>query len=220
MPVTEAEDRATGRKDGIQPRLLLAHRLKPTRDRAVVRTFLHTLSLAFAEAELITSVEAPIDVQFRQAQFHLRELRAHPWGPGGTAHDMQVPEPRAFPDRGYQGGQAAGMELAVLVSHLTATLAEHAAWYGARCVGLDALVSIEGHHGVLVQPAQLPEVGALVVQGWRSVSVVYPPYGMVLYAADGAPAFLRLVRGRLVRHEDPIDTRCARVCTGAAPRPA
>jgi hypothetical protein len=30
---------------------------------------------------------------------------------------------------------------------------------------------------------------------------------MVLYAADGAPAFLRLVSGRLVRHGDTIDTR-------------
>jgi hypothetical protein len=102
------------------------------------------------------------------------------------------------------------MELAVLISYLTATLAEHAAWYGARCVGLDALVSVERRHGVLVQPAQPPEVGALIMQGWRSVSVVCPPYGMVLYAAVGAPAFLRLVSGRLVRHGEPSDTQCAR----------
>jgi hypothetical protein len=102
----------------------------------------------------------------------------------------------------------------VLVSHLTAVLAEHATWYGARCVGLDALVSVERCSGMLDQPAQPPEVRALTVQGWRSVSVVCPPYGMVLYAADSAPAFLRLVRGRLVRHGDPIDTRCDRVKDG------
>jgi hypothetical protein len=207
MPVTEAEDRATVRQDRIQPRLLLAHRLKPARDRAIVRTFLHTLSLAFAEAELVTSVEAPIDVQFRQAQFHLRELRAHTWGRNDTAHDMRVPQPRALPDGGQRGDQAVGMDLAVLISRLTTTLAEHAAWYGARCVGLDALVSVETCHGVLVQPAQPPEVGALLMQGWRSVSVVCPPYGMVLYAAASAPAFLRLVSGRLVRHGEPSDTQ-------------
>jgi putative endonuclease (uncharacterized protein DUF1780) len=214
MSATEAEDRAAVRKDRTQPRLLLAHRLTPARDRAVVRTLLHTLSIAFAEAELGTPVEAPIDVQFRQAQFHLRELRAHPWGRDGTAHDIGGPQPRALPDGRHQGGQAVGMELAVLVSHLTAALAEHAAWYGARCVGLDALVSVERHYGMLVQPAQPPEVGALTVQGWRSVSVVCPPYGMVLYAADGAPAFLRLVSGRLVRHGDTCDTRCDRVKRG------
>ena len=68
------------RKDRTQPRLLLAHRLKPARDRAVVRTFLHTLSIAFAEVELITPVEAPIDVQFRQAQFHLPGTAGSPVG--------------------------------------------------------------------------------------------------------------------------------------------
>ena len=188
------------RQDRTPLRLLLAHRLKPARDRAVDRTFLHTLNVAFTEVELVTPVEAPIDVQFRQAQFHLRELRAHPWGHDGTVHDMRLPQPHALPDGGHRGAQAMGTQLAVLVSHLTATLAEHAAWYGARCVGLDALVSVERHHGVLVQPVQPLEVGALTVQGWRSVSVVCPPYGIVLYAAAGAPAFLRLVSGRLVRH--------------------
>jgi hypothetical protein len=214
MPATEAEDRAAVRKDRTQPRLLLVHRLTPARDRAIVRTLLHTLSVAFAEAELVTPVEAPIDVQFRQAQFHLRELRAHPWGRDGTAHDIRVPQPRPLPDGGQRGGQAVGMALAVLVSDLTAALAEHAAWYGARCVGLDALVAVEGRHDVFVQPAPPLEVRALTVQGWRSVSVVCPPYGMVLYAADGAPAFLRLVSGRLLRHGDTLDTRCARATRG------
>src|SRR5262249_5619733 len=120
----------------------------------------------------------------------------------------------ALLEGGHRGTQAMDTELAGLVSHLTATLAEHAAWYGARCVGLDALVSVERHHGVLVQPAQPPEVGALTVQGWRSVSVVCPPYGWVLYAADGAPDFLRLVCGKLIRHRNTIDTRCDRVKRG------
>jgi hypothetical protein len=164
------------------------------------------LGVAFTEAELIAPVEAPIDVQFRQAQFHLRELRNPPGGRNDPAHAMLVSQSRALPDGGDRDGQEVGMELAALVSHLTAALAEHAAWYGARCVGLDALVSIERCHGVLGRPAQPLEVGALTVQGWRSVSMVCPPYGMVLYAADGAPAFLRLVRGRLVRHEDASAT--------------
>lgn len=214
MPATEVEDRAAGRQDHAQPRLLLAHRLKPARDRAIVRTFLQTLRVTFAEAEIVTPAEAPIDVQFRQAQFHLRELRGHLCGRDIPEHDLRVHQSCALPDAGHQGGQAVGATLAMLVSHLTAALAEHATWYGARCVGLDALVSVERCSGMLVQPAQPPEVRALTVQGWRSVSMVCPPYGMVLYAADSAPAFLRLVRGRLVQHEDPIDTRCDRVKDG------
>jgi hypothetical protein len=211
MPATEAEDRTAVRKDRTQPRLLLVHRLTPARDRAIVRTLLHTLSVAFAEAELVTPVEAPIAVQFRQAQFHLRELRDHPWCSESKEYDIRGPQTRALPDGGNRGGPVGGMARAVLVPHLTAALAEHAAWYGARCVGLDALVFVEERPDVLIQPSQPPEVRALAVQGWRSVSVVCPPYGMVLYAADGAPAFLRLVTGRLVRHGDTIDTRCDRV---------
>src|SRR5215471_507812 len=214
MLTTEAKDRAAGRQDHAQPRLLLAHRLKPGRDRAIVRTFLQMLSVTFTEAEIVTPVEAPIDVQFRQAQFHLRELRGHLWGRDSSEHDIRVHPSCALPNAGHRGGQAAGTALAVLVSHLTAALAEHATWYGPRCVGLDALVSVERYSGMLVQPTQPPEVRALIVQGWRSVSVMCPPYGMVLYAADSAPAFLRLVRGRLVRHEDPIDIQCDRAKDG------
>src|SRR5262245_38493563 len=104
MPTTEAKDRA-------QPRLLLAHRLKPGRDRAIVRTFLQTLSVTFAEAEIVTPVEAPIDVQFRQAQFHLRELRGHLWGRDIPEHDIRVHQSCVLPDAGNRGGQAAGTAL-------------------------------------------------------------------------------------------------------------
>ena len=48
MAVTEAEERAIRREDRPTTRLLLAHRMKPARDRAVVRAFLRALgSLRF-----------------------------------------------------------------------------------------------------------------------------------------------------------------------------
>jgi hypothetical protein len=50
------------------------------------------------------------------------------------------------------------------------------------------------------------KIGVLTLQGWRSVSVVCPPSGMVLYAASGAPDFLRTVTGRLLRQWDNIET--------------
>jgi len=102
-------------------------------------------------------------------------------------------------------------DLAGVVPHVTAALAAQAAWYGTRCVGLDALVSVDGRWRVLAPPAQAPEIEALTLQGWRSVSVLCPPYGMVLYAASGAPAFLRTVTGRLLRQWDNMDTLFERV---------
>ncbi len=169
MTAIEAEDRATVRADRPRPRLVLAQRLKPQRDRAVVRALLRMLGVAFAEAEVIAPVDAPIDVRFRQAQFHLRDRT-------------------------------------VGIAHVTAALAQHAVWYGARCIGLDVVFTVDGSHGVLAPPAPAPEIGALALQGWRSVSLVCPPYGMVLYAASGAPDFLRTVTGRLLRQWENIDT--------------
>ena len=187
MADIEAEDRATSRED----------RMKPARDRAVVRALLRALGVACADAEIVAPVAAPIDVQFREAHFHLRDLRDHPHGRDGHAPDTRGHQARALADGGDSRGLAVGRELAGVVSQVTATLAEHAAWYGARCIGLDALVAVEGCGRVLAPPAAALEVEALTRQGWRSVSVVWPPYGMVLYAASGAPAFLRRVTGRL-----------------------
>ena len=94
----------------------------------------------------------------------------------------------------------------MLLPHVTAVLAPHAAWYGARCTGLDALVCVEACPCVLAQPALMPGAAALPRQGWRSVSVWWPPSGLVLYAASGAPAFLRVGTSILFQHGEPLDT--------------
>src|SRR6266851_357716 len=202
MAAIEAEERTPVREDRPRVRLLLAQRMKPQRDRAVVRALLRVLGVAFAEAEIIAPVEAPIDVRFRQAQFHLRELGDHPRGWAWPVQDTRVPQTSTRAHSGDLRTPAVGMERAVGIAHVTAALAEHAVWYGARCVGLDVVVAVDGDHGVLAPPAQAPEIGALALQGWRSVSVLCPPYGMVLYATSGAPAFLHLVTGRLLRQWD------------------
>jgi len=206
MTAIEAEDRATVRADRPRPRLVLAQRLKPQRDRAVVRALLRMLGVAFAEAEVIAPVDAPIDVRFRQAQFHLRELGHHPQGSAWQAQDARVHQASTRADSGDLHHSAVGMDRTVGIAHVTAALAQHAVWYGARCIGLDVVFTVDGSHGVLAPPAPAPEIGALALQGWRSVSLVCPPYGMVLYAASGAPDFLRTVTGRLLRQWENIDT--------------
>jgi len=199
MAVLAAEERA-------QTRVLLAHTWKPERDRAVLRAFLRALGMAYADAELVTPVEAPIDVRFREAQFHLRELRAHPPG-----HDEQEPagvhQSRACPHGGDPHTLTEERQRAVLLPHVTAVLAPHAAWYGARCTGLDALVVVDACPYALAPPALMPGVAALPRQGWRSVSVWWPPSGLVLYAASGAPAFLRVETSTRFRHADTIGWR-------------
>ena len=206
MAVIEMEDRTTVSGDRSRPRLLLAQRIPPQRDRAVVRALLRVLGVAFAESEVIAPVEAPIDVRFRQAQFHLRALCDHPRRCVWQAQDTLRHQARMLADREDLCHPAVGIDLSVSVSHITAALAEHAAWYGARCVGLDIVFVVDGHQCVLAPFVQMPEIGALALQGWRSVSVLCPPYGMVLYATSGAPDFLRAVAWRLLRQWDNPET--------------
>jgi hypothetical protein len=186
MAVTAVEKRA-------QRRLVLAQNWKPERDRAVIQVFLRALGVAYVDTEIVVPGEAPIDVRFREAQFHLRELYTHPRGRDGHEHDTRVPQGRGLADGGVPHALAEpGGEGAVLLPYVTAALAAHAAWYGARCIGLDALVLVDEREGGLPQPALVSGGMALPRQGWRSVSVWWPPYGLVLYATSGAPAFLRV----------------------------
>jgi hypothetical protein len=197
MDVTAAQER-------VQSRLLLAQRRKPERDCAVIRAFLRVLGVAYAEAEIVAPGVAPIDVQFREAQFHLRELRDHPHGRDGQAQG-RVHQSRACANGGDPSAMTEGRQRTVLLAHVTAVLAPHAAWYGARCTELDALVVVDECQRMLALPALISGVAALPRQGWRSVSVWWPPAALVLYTADGAPAFLRDGTGQRRRHGEPID---------------
>ena len=40
-------------------------------------------------------------------------------------------------------------------------------------------------------------------QGWRSVSIVFPPYGVVLSASEGTPDFLKGRVGRVKPYDGP-----------------
>jgi hypothetical protein len=199
MVTIETEDRVTAPKDRHRSRLLLAQRMKPHRDHAVVRALLRVLGVAWAEAEIIAPVEAPIDVRFRQAQFYVRELCDHPRRCAWHEEGSRVQQARTRADSEDFRHPSVGRDHTARLTRVTAALAQHAAWYGARCVGLDVVVAVDGYHGALALPAQDPEISVLTLQGWRSVSVVCPPFGMVLYAASGAPDFLREVTGRLLR---------------------
>src|SRR5215510_12615786 len=90
----------TAAKERTQTRLLLAQRRKPERDRAVIRAFLRALGVACTDAEIVAPVEAPIDVRFREAHFHLRKLRDHARGRDGYEQGTGVPQGRACADGG------------------------------------------------------------------------------------------------------------------------
>jgi hypothetical protein len=192
MAVTAVEESA-------QRRLLLGQKQKPERDRNVIYAFLRALGVACVDTEIVVPGEAPIDVRFREAQFHLREMCAHSRGRDGHEPDTRGPQGRERADGEALHALTEGREGIVLLPHVTAMLAPHAAWYGARCIGLDALVFVDEPQGRLALQELASGGPALPGQGWRSVSVWWPPYGLVLYATSGAPAFLHVETCRLFR---------------------
>ena len=109
MTAIATEDRTTVPAAHPRSRLWLAPSMKPQRDRAVIRALLRVLGVAFTEAEIIAPVEAPIDVRFRQAQFHVRELGLHQRGGAWQAHDTWMHQ-RAQAWRQRRPPQAGGGE--------------------------------------------------------------------------------------------------------------
>lgn len=75
---------------------------------------------------------------------------------------------------------------------------------------LDALVymNLRGRHLYPV-PAVIVDPGAIAELGWRSVSVLSPPFAAVVFAAPSAPAFLRERAGRVTQLSGiPWEGRC------------
>jgi hypothetical protein len=88
-------------------------------------------------------------------------------------------------------------------------LSAKAARYGAAtCASLDALIYIDLHNRHL-WPLESAGYGhaiaVLQTQGWRSVSMLFVPYGVVLLAAPTAPAVISARAGRALNEWAGLD---------------
>lgn len=89
---------------------------------------------------------------------------------------------------------------------MTKGLQQKAAKYGRACENLDALVYINLENEHLNAKSSIPEMARLKSQGWRSVSVIFTPYSVILFANSSAPAFLRNHSGQVLSKWDKWDT--------------
>jgi hypothetical protein len=184
-------------------RRLFSNPQKPERERMVLRAFLRCIGEAFEDSEIIASREEPIDVRFRAADFQIMDIvgdrkRGMAWRRRQARyreaqHAADVLEPYT-PSQPMSFDDASGL--------VADGLSEKAARYGAAaCANLDALVYIDLRHRHLwpLEPTGHVRAGAVLqVQGWRSVSMLFVPYGVVLLAAPTAPAIIRARAGRVL----------------------
>jgi hypothetical protein len=174
MAVTVAEDCTIGREERPPTRLWLAHRMKPARDRAVVRTLLRALGVAFAEAEVVAPVTAPIDVRFREANFHLREVFDRPCERDGQDQATRIHyHASVLADGENPRGPAAGKDLTEVVSHVTAAGgARRVVWRSVCRVDAPALSMSPG--ACLAHPHRRPRSRPVVAAGAQCRCCVHP----------------------------------------------
>lgn len=183
---------------------------KPERERMVCRAFLRCLGVPFSEEELRIDSGEPVDVSFLSAQFQITEVldkgrkRTDEWRDRKRRYQdarslTDLVEPVTSPDN----PSLCPISYREILGFLLERLSQKAQRYGgANCAKLDVLVCV-GLKGRYLWPLditlQLREVRELQMQRWRSVSMLFIPYSVVVFAREGAPEFLQTVQGQVLR---------------------
>jgi hypothetical protein len=166
--------------------------MKPERERSVCRAFLRAIGVPFQEQELVAPTDEPADVAFRTARFQIREIlkpdrrRGDEW----KRKEKNYSEAKSLDDVTEPHSPPASVSLVELVPEIVDTMSEKAQKYGTGCNDIDALVYVNLGNRFLAPHSDIPNLDALLLQGWRSVSILFPPYGVTLFGAAAAPDFL------------------------------
>jgi putative endonuclease (uncharacterized protein DUF1780) len=189
------------RKDAADARALMSNRQKPKRERMVVRALLRCLGVAFEDTEIVVGTEEPVDVAFRAARFQVRDLvgdrkRGKEW----AEREQRYRDAKTVSDVMTRFAPSTAIPFDRAAKMVAQALTEKSRRYGLRvCRTLDAVAYIDlgGSHLYPSEPGSQTSdaLTELSRQGWRSVSMLSLPYGIVLTANEEAPEFLRLRLG-------------------------
>ena len=180
------------RKHASDTRAFLSNKMKPERERSVCRAFLRAIGVPFEEQELVAPTDEPADVAFRTALFQIREIlepnrrRGDDW----KRKEKKYSEANSLDDVIEPYSPPTSIALVELVPKVVDALSEKAQKYGTGCNNIDALVYVNLGDQFLAADSDVPNLDKLQSQRWRSVSIVFPPYGVILFAATTAPDFL------------------------------
>jgi len=182
-------------------RKLWTNECKPERERMIVRAFLRCIGVTFASEEVRSPQEDPPDVVFRDAAFEVTEdLGGRKRGDEWREREERFAAAKSIEDvmEPYTPSQqiTAGDSWQQAVD----ALGKKAIRYGiSGCAHLDGLVYLTpgGAHMWPIEAISTSDLTEeLVRQGWRSASLLLPPYGVVLSAGSDAPEFMKALQGR------------------------
>jgi len=175
------------------------------RERRTVCAFLRSIGTDFSVNEIKPKPEEndPVDVEFRNAHFQVTDLlgdrkpgliwqeRERKWENAVSVSDVEEPWTWSQP-----------ISYDAISEKIVTHLKQKATHYAAQtCATVDALVlvALEPKRHLWPLDAVSDHHNHLVEQGWRSVSMVFEPYGCILAACGSAPEFLQSRRGQILR---------------------
>ena len=174
------------------------------REKAPVREFLRYLGVGFTEEELVVPLKHDdVDVRFREARFQSVEriVAARRRREEVQQFAERVRTAREVAARGVPRGDSVPMRVRELLREVHKALGNESRKTVNRAA-LDALVyvNLRGRHLYPGPDVFDEDARAVADLGWRSVSVLWPPYAVVISAKSAAPKFLRVKTGQIIRH--------------------
>ncbi len=178
---------------------LLSSARKQERERRTCAAFLRCAGVGFTADQIVSSTTEPPDVVFSQALFEITivlppgrrmhaEWRATTARRTGAQHIGDLIEPYAPPEV---------LTRETLVHLIAPASRDKSERYSARnmsCGDYDLLVYVN-QSAVLQPESPNPNTDAVLGHGWRSLSVLLPPLGYVIFATPEAPQWLRDIAG-------------------------
>ena len=196
------------RNNATEVRAFLSNKMKPERERSVCRAFLRALGVSFDDSELSAPTDEPADVGFRQARFQVRDLlesdrrRGDDW----KEKEQEYGDATLIAETKKPYSPPTPVDVNDLIPEVNAALSKKAKKYGVGCKNLDALIYVDLENKFLAPDSSVSNVESLKSQGWRSVSLLFSPYSVVLFAKPEAPDFLQAEAGQCHQKWSCIDT--------------
>lgn len=189
-------------------REFLSNKAKSERERSVCRAFLRTIGATFEERELIAPTDEPADVAFRTARFQIREIleQGRRRGDDWKNKEKKYSDAKSLKEISKPYSPPISVNIETFVPEIVEALSEKSKKYGTGCKDIDALVYVNLEDRYLVADFTIPNIADLQSQGWRSVSILFPPYGVVLFATAVAPKFLNSIQPGQYMEWSNIDT--------------
>ncbi len=177
---------------------------KPERERWVVREFVTNLGLVFADSEIRSSDQDPPDVQFREANFEIKEIlsqgrRRHREYKDGLQKALGATSPSDLVET-YTPRDVAVFDVCGGVYFEAKALAE-LKYAASTRKALDLLFYVNITDVSGLQETPFPDLEPIDKLGFRSVSFLMGYRSCTLSAAANTPSFLHSALKRIVHRK-------------------